>query len=54
MPFKSEKQKRLLWKTNPELAREWEKKHGRKKEREKKKKKDALKKRALRKLLGKK
>lgn len=28
MPFKSEKQRRYLWKNDPKLAREWEHKYG--------------------------
>lgn len=28
MPFKSEKQRRYLWKNKPELAKEWAKKYG--------------------------
>jgi len=30
MPFKSEKQRRWMWKNKPELAREWSHKYGRK------------------------
>ena len=28
MPFKSEKQRRFLWKKHPTIARDWTKKHG--------------------------
>ena len=28
MPFKSEKQRRFLWKFHPEVAREWTDKYG--------------------------
>jgi|TARA_R110002020_G_scaffold146562_1_gene321195 hypothetical protein len=38
MPFKSEKQRRYLWKNNPKLAREWEEKYGSKTKKKKRKK----------------
>ena len=39
MPFKSEKQRRYLWKNEPKIAREWTKAYGSKpKERRKKQK----------------
>lgn len=28
MPFKSEKQRRFLWKNHPEIAERWSKKYG--------------------------
>jgi|TARA_R100001594_G_scaffold79455_1_gene114133 hypothetical protein len=39
MPFKSEKQRRYLWKNNPKLAREWEEKYGKAKKKKRKKRK---------------
>jgi|TARA_R100001163_G_C5014828_1_gene159526 hypothetical protein len=39
MPFKSEKQRRYLWKNNPKLAREWEEKYGKPKKKKRKKRK---------------
>jgi len=30
MPFKSEKQRRYLWKNEPKIAKKWTKKYGRK------------------------
>tara|TARA_R100000963_G_C4593675_1_gene69962 strand:- start:43 stop:234 length:192 start_codon:yes stop_codon:yes gene_type:complete len=31
MPFKSEKQKKYLWKNHPEIAKKWTKRYGSKK-----------------------
>jgi hypothetical protein len=31
MPFKSEKQRRWMWKNEPEIARQWTEKYGKKK-----------------------
>ena len=39
MPFKSEKQRRYLWKNEPKIAREWTKAYGSKPVGKKKKKK---------------
>tara|TARA_R100000781_G_scaffold107038_1_gene71132 strand:+ start:365 stop:487 length:123 start_codon:yes stop_codon:yes gene_type:complete len=39
MPFKSEKQRRYLWKNNPKLAKEWAEKYGSKPKKKKRKKK---------------
>ena len=39
MPFKSEKQRKYLWKNEPEIARRWAKEYGRKPKKKKKKKK---------------
>ena len=39
MPFKSKKQERFLWATDPELARKWEEKYGSKLKKKRKKKK---------------
>jgi hypothetical protein len=38
LPFKSEKQRRYLWKNNPKLAREWAEKYGGKPKKKKRKK----------------
>ena len=37
MPFKSEKQRRYLWKNEPKIAREWTKAYGSKSVKNKKK-----------------
>ncbi len=37
MPFRSEKQRRYLWKNEPKIAKEWTKAYGRKPKRKKKK-----------------
>jgi len=37
MPFKSEKQRKYLWKKEPKIARKWKKKYGRKTKKKKKK-----------------
>jgi len=37
MPFKSEKQRRYLWKNEPKIAREWTKAYGSKPVKKKKK-----------------
>ena len=37
MPFKSEKQRRYLWKNEPKIAREWTKTYGSKAVKKKKK-----------------
>ena len=39
MPFKSEKQRRYLWKNEPKSAREWTEEYGSKSKKKKKKKK---------------
>lgn len=39
MPFKSEKQRRYLWKNEPEIAKKWTKKYGSKIQKKNKKKK---------------
>jgi hypothetical protein len=39
MPFRSEKQRRYLWKNEPELAKKWTEKYGSKVVKSKKKKK---------------
>ena len=39
MPFKSEKQRRYLWKNEPKIAKEWTEKYGSKSKKTKKKKK---------------
>jgi|TARA_R100001244_G_scaffold9981_2_gene12026 hypothetical protein len=39
MPFKSEEQRRYLWKHHPKIAREWTEKYGSKPKKKKKKKK---------------
>ena len=39
MPFKSEKQRRYLWKNEPKIARKWTKKYGSKLVKKKGKKK---------------
>jgi len=37
MPFRSEKQKKYLWKNNPKIAKKWSKKYGSKIAKKKKK-----------------
>ena len=39
MPFKSEKQRKYLWKNHPKIARDWTEEYGSKVEKKKKKKK---------------
>jgi len=39
VPFKSEKQRRYLWKNEPKIAREWTEEYGSKSKKKKKKKK---------------
>lgn len=39
MPFRSEKQRRYLWLTHPEIARKWTREHGSKPQPRKKRKK---------------
>ena len=39
MPFKSEKQRRYLWKYHPKIAKEWTEEYGSKPKKKKKKKK---------------
>ena len=39
MPFKSEEQRRYLWKNEPKIAKEWTEKYGSKSKKKKKKKK---------------
>ena len=39
MPFKSEEQRKYLWKNEPEIARRWAKAYGSKPKKKKKKKK---------------
>ena len=41
MPFKSEKQRRYLWKHHPKIAKEWTEEYGSKPKKKKKKKKKA-------------
>ena len=41
MPFKSEEQRKYLWKNEPEIARRWAKEYGSKPKKKKKKKKKA-------------
>jgi|TARA_R110000822_G_scaffold25058_2_gene76034 hypothetical protein len=39
MPFRSEKQRKYLWKNHPKIAKKWEKEYGSKSKKKKKRKK---------------